>query len=91
MFFIDLVNDIWEEVNVAYVRLNAGNPGNYVDHPVRQLGNNIVASSGPSGIATISMAFVVATSVAASNTNRNSDYSTNSHTKDRTNFNLFNG
>ena len=67
LFFIDLVNDIWDEVKIAYVRLNAGNPGNYVDHPVRQFGNSIVASSGPSGFATISMAFVVASSVAATN------------------------
>jgi len=68
LFFIDLVNDIWEEVNAAYVRLNAGNSGNYADHPVRQLGNSMIASSGPSGFATISMAIVVATSVAATNT-----------------------
>lgn len=68
LFFIDLVNDIWDEIKVAYVRLNAGNPGNYVDHPVSQMGNSLIASSGPSGLATISMAFVVATSVVASNT-----------------------
>jgi copper(I)-binding protein len=67
LFFIDLVNDIWDEVKVAYVRLNAGNPGNYVDHPVREFGNTLIASSGPSGLATISMAFVVATSVVAAN------------------------
>jgi len=67
LFFIDLVNDIWEEMNVAYVRLNAGNPENYIDHPIREFGNSMVASSGPSGIATISMAFVMATSVVATN------------------------
>lgn len=68
LFFIDLVNDIWEEVNLSYTRLPPEDPGNYVDHPVKQLGNSILASSGPAGLATISMAFVVATSVAATNT-----------------------
>lgn len=67
LFFIDLVNDIWDEVKVAYVRANAGNPGNYVDQPVGQTGSSLIASSGPSGLATISMAFIVATSVAAAN------------------------
>lgn len=67
LLFIELINDIRDEVNVAFVRLKAGNPENYVDHPIKQLGYNIVASSGPSGFATVSMAIVVATSVVAAN------------------------
>jgi len=67
LFFIDLVNDIREEVGAALVKIDAARAGDYIGQQ-NTTANTIIAASGPSGIATVSMAIVAATTVVATNT-----------------------
>ena len=65
LFFIDLVNDIREEIDVASVRVDAAKTQEYIGHSTAA--NTITAASGPSSIVTTGMAIVVATTVVATN------------------------
>lgn len=71
LFFIDLVNDLREDIDVARVRLEAGKAGRFVDHPLRQSGHSMVTASSLSGIANVGMATIMATAVVAVNTGGN--------------------
>ena len=64
LFFIDLVHDIWEEVNVAFVRLDAARGVDNIGHQ----GTATIAASGPSSIASVTMTIVAATTVIAAGT-----------------------
>lgn len=67
LFFIDLVNDIREEVSAVMVKIDTAKAVDTVKHQ-NMAPNTIIAASGPSNIVTVSMAIVVATSVIATNT-----------------------
>jgi len=68
LFFIDLVNDIREEISAVLVKINAAKANkDYIGHQ-NAAANTIIAASGPSGIAAISMTIVAATAVMATNT-----------------------
>lgn len=67
LFFIDLINDIKEEIDIAFVKLGASEAKNYVDHPIKQANHSFLASatttaSSPSIVATIVAGSVIATS-----------------------------
>lgn len=68
LFFIDLVNDLKEEIDVAFVRLGASEAKNYVDQPIKQANHSILANAmtvnSPSIVATIVASSVIATNAA---------------------------
>lgn len=65
LFFIDLVHDIWEEIDVAFVKLDAARAQEYIRHGTTA--NTITAASGPSSIAPFSIATIVASTVVVAN------------------------
>ncbi|MFA5827950.1 MAG: hypothetical protein WC841_01115 [Candidatus Shapirobacteria bacterium] len=69
LFFIDLINDIKEEIDFAFVRIGSGEAKNFVDHPIKQAHHSYIASAAtsannPSIVATIVAGSVIATSAA---------------------------
>jgi len=68
LFFIDLINDIKEEIDVAFARLGPGEVKNFVDHPIKQANHSFLASgtttaNNPSIVVTIVTGAVIATSI----------------------------
>ncbi|HUW21876.1 MAG TPA: hypothetical protein VMW41_04385 [Candidatus Bathyarchaeia archaeon] len=67
LFFIDLVNDIRDEVNAALVRIKVAKVENNIGSQ-NTAANFVTAASGPTSIATVSMAIVVASTVGIAQT-----------------------